>query len=229
MNDADDYNRSRLDAQALLPQHVTELVRHWQATHGLDVDGKAGPRTVAAIDAATSARTSATPFPAQRCYPLRALADGRLPMVTSGFHTRNPSRPTHNGCDLFYQYRAGDPPMKDGDHGRAGRWWIPDNTMAVACAAGRVVLAGSSPTGYRVWIDHGQGWHVGYFHLTRLEVHVGDVVEMGTPVGIVGDNPVDNDARHLHFELYFGELSAYPKGCRDPEIWLLGSAVLTTP
>lgn len=227
MSSEDDYNRRRLAAGELTADHVTELVRLWQGDHGLDVDGKAGPRTIASIEAEIACREGPPPIPSPRCYPLAALADGRAPVVTSRFRTRNPSRPTHNGVDLFYAYRAAsDPPMKAGDGGRAGSWWIPDGTLAIAVAAGRVELAGASRTGFRAWLEIGGGWRVGYFHLAELLVRAGDVVDLGTPIGIVGDNPIDHDARHLHLELHYGELDAYPRGCRDPEALLEGATIL---
>jgi hypothetical protein len=46
-----DYNASRLARGVLTIEHVTELARHWQATHGLVPDGMAGPATVASIKA----------------------------------------------------------------------------------------------------------------------------------------------------------------------------------
>ncbi len=228
MSSAEDYNRRQLDAGALSVELVTELVRHWQLDHNLEHDGMAGPRTLASIEAERLSRLGPPPFPASRCLPLRALRDGRRPTVTSRFKSRNPDRPTHNGCDLFYRYDAAkDPPMRAGDGGRTSSgWWIPDATHAIAVAAATVELAGASKTGFRVWLDLGGGWHVGYFHLSSIDVKVGDVVELGTPIGIVGDNPSDTDARHLHFELYFGELGQYPRGCRDPEALLEGATLL---
>lgn len=46
---ADDYNAAQLAAAALTPGHVTTLVRYWQAGHGLDPDGMAGPRTITSL------------------------------------------------------------------------------------------------------------------------------------------------------------------------------------
>lgn len=204
---------------------ATEVaVQAFQKRAGLTADGVAGPKTMAALRGPAR-------LPLPRVYPLRALKDGRKPTVTSGFHTRNPSRPTHKGADLFYRYLpTSDPAMRAGDGGRtSSNWWIPDGTPASACAPGVVSIAGPSRTGSRVWIDHGDGWHVGYFHLSRLHVKPGDLVDAGLSVGIVGDNPGAYDARHLHFELYFGDLGGYPAGCRDPESWLEGATVLAAP
>ncbi len=78
---------------------------------------------------------------------------------------------------------------------------VPIGTLAIAAGPGCVTLAGDSPTGHRVWIDHGNGWRTGYFHLLDCRVGVGQVVGVGAALGLVGDNPSDHDGRHLHFEL----------------------------
>jgi murein DD-endopeptidase MepM/ murein hydrolase activator NlpD len=171
------------------------------------------------------------PFRPVRCWPLRALADGRRPTITSGFRTRNPSRPTHQGVDLFYRWKPSDGPVRVGDGGAARdrktgqpKWFIPAGTMAVASAAGRVVRASRSPTGHIVWIDHRCGWFTGYMHLRGVVVRVGADVQLGDVLGEVGDNPRATDASHLHFETVTS-LSGHPRGCRDPELWLQRAAV----
>lgn len=166
-------------------------------------------------------------LPYRRCYPLRALPDGRLPVITSRHSTHNPKRPTHHGVDFFYSWRGeADAPVKIGDGGRTAKWVIPDNTWAIAPADGMIELAGSSKTGHRVWIRHAGGLLTGGFHMTKLAVGSGDAVKLGDPIGIVGDNPADNDARHLHWECYSGKLSQYPRGTIDPERFLRGVQVL---
>lgn len=44
-----DYNAAQLASGTFTADHVTELVRHWQAGHGLTADGMAGPRTIASL------------------------------------------------------------------------------------------------------------------------------------------------------------------------------------
>ena len=199
---------------------LAELVRSFQRVNGLVPDGIVGPLTTAAIE--RSIREHAP----QRCWPLRALPDGRRPRVTSGYFRTNPSRPTHSGADLFYEYRAGDPPMKVGDGGRTAKWWIPDATVAVATEAGHVEVVGDSKTGWRVWLRAGANVAIGYFHLSSVLVAKGQTLVAGDPIGIVGDNPVDGDARHLHFEVYGGALASYPAMVLDPEAYLRGAEIL---
>lgn len=199
---AAEYNTRQLDG-GRLAEHVVELVRFWQEQHaGLEVDGKIGPKTIAAIAASVA---PASPVRFLRS-PLPQLADGRSAVVTSAF--RPPERPKHLGIDLFYRWRPGDEPSFVGDKGCAGRtadgapkWCVPYDTPAVAAAAGVVQHAGPSPSGFRCWIDHLNGWRTGYFHLIDMRVAVGQRVEAGDELGLVGDNPVDHDGRHLHFEL----------------------------
>jgi hypothetical protein len=156
-------------------------------------------------------------------WPLRQLADGRDPKITSGHALRNPDRPKHWGVDLFYRWTASDGDVTIGDGGatkdRDGKpkWFIPDGTMAVAVAHGTVARAGNSSTGFFCWIEISPDLFAGYFHLSRLDVSVGAQLQAGDAIGIVGDNPSDNDARHLHFELHRGDTKNHPRGSIDPE------------
>lgn len=167
-------------------------------------------------------------LPAKRNYPLEALPDGREPTITSRHFLNNKERKNHNGVDFFYRWRAGDAAMKIGDGGRTKNWINPIGTMAIAAADGIVTLAGPSATGHRVWIQHAGGLYTGYFHLLDLwpDVRPGAVVHGGDIIGRVGDNPKDNDARHLHFEVYQGDLGKYPRGTIDPERFLRGARIL---
>jgi len=198
-----EYNARQLTLGVMTVDHVTELVRFWQSSHGLTADAMAGPLTLASI--ATAGATTAKPAPFLAS-PLPILPDGRKATITSSF--RPPDRPNHDGCDWFYEWRPGDKPDLVGDRGAAGRqadgsprWVVPYGVLAQAAAAGTVQIAGNSETGHRVWIDHGNGLRTGYFHLLDLRVEVGDKIEAGEPIGLVGDNPKDFDGRHLHFEV----------------------------
>jgi murein DD-endopeptidase MepM/ murein hydrolase activator NlpD len=223
--DADQYNAAQLAAGKLTAAHVTELVRAWQEAHRLELDGMAGPgETIPSLDAAIRARTGAAgpTLPHGACWPLALLPDLRKPVITSQF--RRPDRPSHPGVDIFYARRESDPPMKIGDGGRERAWWIPEGTHAIAVADGVVELASKVATGFRVWLDLGGGYHAGYFHLVSMDVAVGQRVLGGDRIGVVGDNPIDTDAKHLHFELHVGALGTYPRGLVDPE-HLLAAAV----
>ena len=69
-----------------------------------------------------------------------------------------------------------------------------------APARGRVSFA--SPLAVRgncIWMDHGWGLHTGYFHLSSMQVEVGQIVERGTLIGLVGMTG-RTTAPHLHWE-----------------------------
>lgn len=200
MTSARDYNAIQLQAGHLTIDHITKLVEDWQLHHNtLALDGKAGPSTIAGIEAAMR------PAPFLHC-PLPVLADGRRAQVTSGF--RPADRPTHLGLDWFYEWRTGDVPGFVGDRGAEGRnadgtprWVVPMGVHAIAPADGVVLQVGPSPTGWFSWVGHGNGLRTGCFHLFGVVVQVGQHVKVGDRLGPVGDNPADLDGRHLHFEL----------------------------
>ncbi len=56
-----------------------------------------------------SASANSRPLQLAAVYPLPQLANGRKPGITSHHKARNPSRPTHDGADLFYPTMPGDP------------------------------------------------------------------------------------------------------------------------
>jgi len=210
------YNRKQYESGALTDEMIARLVEAWQRGQlGLAVDGYAGPNTIASLNARTEL---------EKFYPLPKLADGREPVITSTFYTENPSRPKHNGVDFFYRWLDSDPDVPVGDGGAIRkngkrRWWYPPGAKAIAAASGVVQEAGPSPTGFRVWLDHGNGERTGYFHGTEVLVRKGDVVAAGTPLISVGDNPLDNDAKHLHFEL--SPVDRYAP--KNPRKWLDGA------
>ncbi len=212
MGSAEDFNAAELAAGRLTQDHISLLVEEFQKAHGLNPDGKCGKDTRAVLESLERPTpvTTAIPGPMQFALasPLPILAGGRTAKITSAFQSSD--RPDHNGVDLFYRWVKGDKPDFVGDKGCATKlpdgtpkWVVPYGVTARAAAAGKVQLCGPSPTGWRVWIDHGNGLRTGYFHLLSLATGIlpGVSVMIGTELGPVGDNPKDRDARHLHFEL----------------------------
>lgn len=217
---ASEYNAGQYADGELTDEMITELVEYWQRGHqGLTVDGFAGPNTLSTLEKKCGALL--------KHYPLRLLEGGRGPVITSGFYTENPSRSTHKGVDFFYRWTDSDQHMPTGDGGaieKRGKrkWWIPPGTYAVAAASGVVQVAANSKTGYRVWIDHGNGERTGYFHLQDCVVNAGDKVAAGDGLGQVGDNPNGHDATHLHFEV--SPTDRYAP--MNPRLWLKGAIYL---
>lgn len=227
LNEAELYVHKQIAAGKLTDRHIAAAVISFQREHALEVDGKPGPHTIAMLDAAVR---QLGPQQVEKFYPLPVLPDGRKPQITSRFHTRNPDRPSHKGCDFFYRYDAAkDPPVKMGDGGATRgpdgkpKWFIPDKLDAIAAADGKVVRASHIATGFRVAIEHADGFETIYVHLRNIKVQVGQDVLAGAKVGEVGDNPIDTDAEHLHFEV--SPAGRYAPV--DPEEWLDGAMYKT--
>lgn len=220
---AEAFVLKQLADHELNAEHIVLLVRQWQASHNLADDGKPGKLTIASIEQELRKLKNTG---IKKAYPLRVLPDGRQPQITSGFKSNNPSRPKHNGVDFFYLYDSKkDPPVKVGD-GNAARgpdgkpkWFIPAGECARAAADGVVTRASRIATGFRVSVEHLDGNETIYCHLRDMRVQVGQAIALGTPLGEVGDNPIDIDAEHLHFEVS----PATEYAPFDPEVWLKGA------
>lgn len=196
------------------------LVKYFQSQEGLEQDGIFGVQTLKHMLSGVVDR-SPMPFlePPKKN---RSLA----PTITSGHCKRNGDRPTHYGVDFFYAYQdwMGAVPKGDGGAAYSGgkpKWWVPDNTKCRAVMNGTVTMVDKTKTGWRIWLSSSvvPNFYAGYFHLSSVleGIKVGSEVDVGEELGIVGDNPSDFDARHLHFELYYGDLREYPKGSLDPQ------------
>ncbi len=77
--------------------------------------------------------------------------------------------------------------------------------------AGIVVEAGYTKDGYgnTVYIDHGNGLGSRYAHLSKIEVKVGDKVDMNTEIGRVGTSG-HSTGPHLHLEIHQNGVSINP-------------------
>jgi murein DD-endopeptidase MepM/ murein hydrolase activator NlpD len=101
--------------------------------------------------------------------------------IAAGFGWRtNPWPEFHKGVDLEANY---------GD-------------MVRAAAAGTVASAGWDPGGFgiKVDIDHGNGYHTWYAHLSRTAVSAGQRVTKGQPIAYVGSTG-ESTGPHLHYQL----------------------------
>jgi murein DD-endopeptidase MepM/ murein hydrolase activator NlpD len=80
----------------------------------------------------------------------------------------------------------------------------------LASAAGVVAVTGEQVVrGKFTYIDHGWGVYSGYFHESEILVEVGDVVEPGQVIGLVGNTGRSTGA-HLHWEIWVGGVPADP-------------------
>ena len=88
------------------------------------------------------------------------------------------------------------------------------NLNIYAPAAGEVILAEELVIrGNAVLIDHGWGVISGYWHLSEINVSVGDFVQPGDLIGLIG-NTGRSAGPHLHFEML---VSGTPV---NPQTWL---------
>jgi murein DD-endopeptidase MepM/ murein hydrolase activator NlpD len=78
----------------------------------------------------------------------------------------------------------------------------PSNRSILAADNGTVVSAGySSGFGNKIEINHNNGMKTIYAHLSSIDVSVGDVVQSGEQIGVMGSTG-NSTGIHLHFEVY---------------------------
>ena len=83
-----------------------------------------------------------------------------------------------------------------------------------APAPGRVIFAQSlTVRGNATIIDHGWGVYSGFWHQSEFKVQVGDIVEQGQLIGLVGGTGRVTGA-HLHWEIWVNGVQV------DPLDWL---------
>ncbi len=79
-----------------------------------------------------------------------------------------------------------------------------------APAAGIVINTGSYYyNGNTVFLDHGQGLISGYFHLSKISVQAGQIIEQGTKLGEVGETGRVTGP-HLHWNVYLNKTKVDP-------------------
>lgn len=83
-------------------------------------------------------------------------------------------------------------------------------TPVLAAAAGRVVLADVLHVrGLSVVIDHGWGVYTDYSHMSNRYVNIGEFVQSGQVIGVVGSSGRATGA-HLHWELWINGIPVDP-------------------
>jgi murein DD-endopeptidase MepM/ murein hydrolase activator NlpD len=95
----------------------------------------------------------------------------------------------------------------------------PTGTPVTAPAPGRVALAEELYfSGGTVILDHGAGLFTSYFHLSRIDVAKGDVVETGKALGAAGATGRVTGP-HLHWSARFGAARINPLDLRRLPEW----------
>lgn len=239
------YNQKQLDNGKFTIEEVSELVRRFQIDSNLVSDGMYGPNTKRALGVKSGPPDYKNPRPPEYSviFPVPLLPDGREPKVTSGHHTVNPSRAPgayknrdgslykgHQGIDILFRYDSQVDPVKRELMGAQydGNWWVPRNTVALAVAEGTVIRSDDQRNGGRVRLELKDGTQVTYRHLLEREVLVGNHVQQGDVVGLVGGDPRHNGLWHLHFEVRFDEYYKYSQSV-NPEPWLINAEYLAWP
>lgn len=103
--------------------------------------------------------------------------------IAAGFGYRTDPWPEfHKGVDLAADY----------------------GTEVRASAAGTVASAGWDAGGFgnKVDIDHGNGYHTWYAHLSRIAVSAGQRVTKGQPIAFVGSTG-ESTGPHLHYQVMY--------------------------
>lgn len=114
---------------------------------------------------------------------------GRLssPFGLKRFFNKQPKNP-HSGLDIA----------------------APTGTTIAAPAPGMVINTGSYYyNGNTVFLDHGQGLVTGYFHMSKITVKAGQIVEQGTKLGEVGETGRVTGP-HLHWNVYLNKTKVDP-------------------
>jgi hypothetical protein len=153
-------------------------------------------------------RDSRLVLAAVRTESMLPLAQGRLRPPVAGA----PHRPF--GGVLTYEGASFVPMLTDGlygDHHRGVDYILPVGTLARAPGAGLVLLAQPLTfAGETRVIDHGRGVVSAFFHLSRIDVAVGQAVEPGAVVAAGGDSGVAVGS-HLHWGVYVHGVAVDPQ------------------
>lgn len=87
---------------------------------------------------------------------------------------------------------------------------VPTGTEVKSCAMGKVVLAEDRiSTGWSVVIEHLPGLYSIYYHMSRLDVKEGDIVQQGQLLGLSGATGLATGP-HLHWEMRFNMEAVNP-------------------
>jgi len=180
-----------------------------------DHDAAPGPSThtgSASTRDATPKTTPSTqpaePLPGRWVWPV-GVWNGRKPEISDGYWSmrREPEgfTMTHGGVDIMYRRQPSDP-WKAGTPNGTPNFVMPDHRAALAASDGVVWSAVKTGRGWAVTIDHTPRKLATYYtHMSSLLVTAKQSVTAGTPLGLIGADPLDGQhVMHLHFEVWRG-------------------------
>ena len=148
------------------------------------------------------------PLPGRWVWPV-GVWQHRFPEISDGFATqrRLPSGEIipHGGVDIMYRRRPEDR-WKAGTPNGTPNFVMPEHRAALAASDGVVWSAAQTARGGTVVIDHAPRKLATYYtHLSSLLVSAKQSVTAGTPLGIIGADPLDGEhIMHLHLEVWRG-------------------------
>lgn len=88
----------------------------------------------------------------------------------------------------------------------------------IAPASGVVTKAGwQGGYGNLIEVDHGNGLITRYGHLSQINVQIGDRIERGQLIGLIGSTG-RSTGPHLHFEIRLGDRAINPRRFLPPEM-----------
>ncbi len=130
-----------------------------------------------ALDAVADLRTQQRYWEVPFDFPVQAA-------ISSYFGSRRSYGGSYNTYHSGVDFRAGT------------------GTPVLVPAAGQVVLAQKlAVRGNAIMVDHGWGLVTGYWHLSQIDVAVGDWVSRGQVIGRVGNTGLSTGS-HLHWEMW---------------------------
>jgi murein DD-endopeptidase MepM/ murein hydrolase activator NlpD len=87
-----------------------------------------------------------------------------------------------------------------------------ENEFIKATLDGTVIFAGyTAEDGYVTQIQHNNNITSVYKHQSNITKKVGDFVQAGEPIGIVGNTGENSNGPHLHFELWYNGYAINPQ------------------
>jgi murein DD-endopeptidase MepM/ murein hydrolase activator NlpD len=168
----------------------------------------------------TGIRTDPSPQRTQQADRLWGILNrtGREVFFTGKFilPVSSTRRTSHYGYRRIYKYSNG---TSDTSIHAGVDFGVPTGTQVIACGPGRVVLASMRiVTGNSIVIEHLPGVYSLYYHLDKIDVNEGDMVNAGTLLGLSGATGLATGP-HLHWEVRVnGEYT-------DPDVFISRSII----
>ncbi len=87
-----------------------------------------------------------------------------------------------------------------------------ENELVKATLDGTIIFAGfTTDDGYVIQIQHNNNITSVYKHQSSVTKKVGDFVQAGEPIGVVGNSGENSKGPHLHFELWYNGFAINPQ------------------